>query len=122
MKSASCKAKGRRAVVELRASILASFPHLGEADITLVPTSVGGCDLKLSPLAQRCWPFDTELKNVEKLNVWSAIEQAKRNANGNPPCLTFKRNRTESWTAIPTTTMLRLLGGQPPQQAEDVGA
>ena len=111
MKSRSSKAKGRRAVSELRDVILAAFPQLEPEDITLVPTSVGGEDLKLSPKARRCWPFSTEVKNREALNVWAAIRQAEANSGGRPPAVAFRRNKTPMWIAVSLTTMLELLKG-----------
>lgn len=97
-------------MAELREAILAAFPELGEDDIQMVPTSVGGEDLKLSPLARKCWPFSTECKNVEALNVWKAIAQAKANAPKHDPALVFRRNNHEPWVAVPLDVMLKLLG------------
>lgn len=112
MKSRSGKQKGRRAVAELRASILAAFPVLEEDDITLVPTSVGGEDLKLSPKARKLFPFSVEVKNQEKLNVWEAIKQAEANADGkHPAAVAFRRNRHPLWVAVSLDTMLDLLKG-----------
>ena len=111
MKSRSCKNKGRRLVVELREAILAAFPELAADDIQLVPTSVGGEDLKLSPLARKRWPFATECKNVERLNIWAAISQAEANAGGHPASVVFRRNRHPVWCAVPLEVMVALLKG-----------
>lgn len=110
MKPSSSKRKGRKLVAELRESILGAFPELGGDDIQMVPTSVGGEDLKLSPAARRVWPFSTECKNVEALNVWKAIAQAKANAPKHAPALVFRRNNHEAWVAVSLDTMLSLLG------------
>lgn len=109
MKSRSCKSKGRRLVAELRAAVLASFPELEEDDILMVPTSVGGCDLKLSPAARKRWPFSTECKNVERIALWAAIRQAEANAGGHPPALVFRRNHYRPWAALPLEVLLSLL-------------
>jgi hypothetical protein len=109
MKPRSAKSKGRRPVAELRAAILKAFPMLEEDDIQMVPTSVGGADLKLSPAARRCWPLDTEVKNQEHLSIWQAIKQAEANSKHFPPAVAFRRNRHPLWVAVSVETMLHLL-------------
>ena len=94
---------------ELRTAILRAFPELNLDDIVIQTTSVGGEDLKLSPAARRVFPFSVEGKNQERLNIWSAIEQCENNANGHPPAVVFRRNRTEAWAAIPLTILINLL-------------
>ncbi len=109
MKSRSCKNKGRKLVAELRRAILGAFPRLEPDDIILVPTSMGGADLKLSPAARRCWPFATECKNRESLNIWQAIAQAESNSGGHSPAVVFRRNDHPTWVAVPLDVMLELL-------------
>ena len=109
MKSRSSKAKGRKLVAELREAVLAAFPDLEPEDIILVPTSMGGEDLKLSPKARRCFPFSVECKNRETLNVWAAIRQAEANSGGHPPAVVFRRNGHPTWVAVSLGTMLDLL-------------
>lgn len=47
-----------------------------------------------------------ECKRVEALNIWKAMEQAKRDAaNGDIPSVWFRRNRDEWYVVVP----LRLL-------------
>ena len=41
----------------------------------------GGEDLIMARAARQMFPFSVECKNVEKLNVWEAYEQAKANCN-----------------------------------------
>lgn len=45
-----------------------------------------------------------EVKNVERLNIWSALDQAKRDSladgNGDIPALFFKKNRTGWFVAL----------------------
>lgn len=110
MKSSSSKAKGRRVVQELKAAILEAFPQLQPDDIQLVPTSVGGEDLKLSPSARACWPYSTECKCQEKLNVWAALKQAEGNARWPYPYnVVFRRNRTELHVVLRLKDFLGLL-------------
>ena len=43
-----------------------------------------------------------EAKDVEKLNIWSALEQSKRDAGEDEiPVVMFKRNRTQVYVAMP---------------------
>lgn len=43
-----------------------------------------------------------EAKNVEKLNIWKALEQSKRDAgDGEIPIVVFKRNRSKDYVALP---------------------
>lgn len=109
MKSRSSKSKGRRLVLELRDELLAAFPHLSTEDVVVLPISVGGEDWRLSPAARLCWPFSTECKNRESLNIWKAIRQAKQNSDGRCPAIVFRRNLHEPWLAIPLREALRLL-------------
>lgn len=110
MKSRSCKNKGRRLVAELRQAILLSFPQLKLDDIQMVPTSVGGEDLKLSPAARLCWPFSTECKNQENIQIWKAMEQAKTNSNGcHPPAVVYSKNFRTPWVSVPLEVMLEIL-------------
>lgn len=54
-----------------------------------------------------------EAKNVERLNIWSALAQSKRDAeadgNGDIPAVFFKRNRSGGWyVAVPLSDFVRL--------------
>lgn len=43
-----------------------------------------------------------EAKDVEKLNIWNALEQSKRDAGADEiPVVMFKRNRTQVYVAVP---------------------
>jgi hypothetical protein len=94
MKTASAKSKGRRATQETREAILKRFPELEPDDIIVTPSGVTGEDLRLSPKARSLFPFCIEVKNQEKLNIWSAFEQAKTHG-GHKPLLVFRRNRSK---------------------------
>lgn len=76
-----------------------------------------GEDLLLSPAARKVWPFYTEVKNVESLNIHKAIEQARegsrvRPANDGsqrPIAVVFRKNSTNPCIALPLGTFLRIL-------------
>jgi|OpeIllAssembly_1097287.scaffolds.fasta_scaffold00045_8 hypothetical protein len=110
-KPRSAKAKGRRAVLEVRDLLRATFPHWEEDDILIQTTSVGGQDLHLSPRAAQDFPYAIESKNVEALNVWKTIEQAKANAakKNRQPVIFCRRNTTPLHVVIAAEEFLRLV-------------
>lgn len=110
MKSRSAKHKGRRFQATVRQMIVDRFPQLADADVQVVVRSEPGTDIRLSPLAREVFPYSVECKNVERLNVWSALSQAQRNSKeGSTPLLVFGRNRTEPYVALKLTEFLQLL-------------
>jgi hypothetical protein len=110
MKPRSAKAKGRRFQTEVKELIMESFPSLEEGDVKPAIMGEAGTDVKLSPAAHRLFPYAVECKNVEKLNIWSALEQAEANANPTTtPLLFFKRNRSKSYVAMEAEHFFDLL-------------
>lgn len=111
MKARSAKAKGRRAVEELREALLQAAPDLHPDDIQVKTTSAPGEDLWLSPKARGIYPWVWEVKNVERLNIWEALSQAESHRgeglNPFPAALAFKRNRSELYIAVRLTDWLR---------------
>lgn len=108
MRVSSAKAKGKRAVTESKDLILKYYPDLQPDDLQIMPTSVPGEDLKLSPLAQQVFPFSCEMKNTEKIQIWAAIEQAETNANGRIPLVIFRRNRSKLMVCLEFEEFLKL--------------
>lgn len=107
----SAKAKGRRAVLEVRDLLRATFPHWEEDDILIQTTSVGGQDLHLSPRASQDFPYAIESKNVEALNLWKTIEQANKNAvkKRRLPIIFCRRNTTPLHVVIEAGEFVRLV-------------
>jgi len=112
MKTRSAKAKGRRLQNEVCETLVEHFKEkLESGDIRPALMGESGEDIKRSPLAKRLLPFSFECKNQEKLNIWSALEQAKANCpDGDLPVLVFKRNRSETHVAMRFEDFLKLLG------------
>lgn len=112
MKTRSAKAKGRRLQNLLVEKLRGLFPHLQPADIRPALMGESGMDVKLSTAARQEIPFAFESKNVEALNIWSAIAQAEYNATKEKltPAVIFARNRMpEPYVAVPLTVFLELL-------------
>ena len=68
-----------------------------------------GEDCQLSPAARKLIPCSIECKNVERLNIWSTIDQAISNAGVHHPMIVMKRNNIKPWAAVPWTFLLQLL-------------
>jgi|TARA_R100000781_G_scaffold2273_2_gene3697 hypothetical protein len=62
-------------------------------DVESRSMGAGGEDLIMSYSARQMFPYSVECKNQESLNVWSAFEQAKKNAGAYEPVLIIKKNR-----------------------------
>ena len=93
-------------------------PILLEDDFMITTTSVPGEDLNMSPLAREYYPFSFECKNTEKLNIWSAYEQAKTNAKGYTPVVCFGRNRSIPMVALSLEDFLNLITNKLVEEAK----
>lgn len=109
MKPRSAKAKGRRFQQEVRDAFLDRVTQLEPDDIRSNPMGAPGEDLLLSPAARKFFPYAVECKNVEKLNIWEAIKQARAHSDKYPPLVAFKRNTEEPFIAIPMNIFLELI-------------
>jgi len=110
MRPQSAKAKGRRFQQLIRDLLLKVAGSKLEADdIRSTSMGAGGEDIQLSPAARKLFPYSIECKNVEKLNIWDAIKQAKANAGKYVPMVAFARNNHEAWIAIPADKYMELV-------------
>jgi hypothetical protein len=106
----SRKSKGmgfQKKIVEM---ILQFFPTLTENDVRSIPGSVPGTDIWLSEEAFKQFPYALEAKRTEKLNIWSAIEQAEQNSRKGTPVVVFKRNRSDIYCCLKFNDFLKLTG------------
>ena len=114
----SAKAKGRKLQQYVRDMLLLYSKRLLEQDdIRSTAMGQGGEDIQFSPAARKIYPYSIECKNVEKLNVWEAIQQAKDNSKGHTPMVVFKKNGESPFVAIPFTEFLRLTKPEVPDEA-----
>ncbi len=109
MRTSSAKAKGRRLQDDIRDKLLEAFPLLERDDIQCAIMGTSGTDIKLSPAAKKTIPYSIEAKNQEKLNIWSALEQAEKNAGNLEPVLIFKRNRSKTYAVINLDEFIELI-------------
>lgn len=110
MKISSAKRKGRKAAVELQQLLLSRFHDLQADDVRVTASSVNGEDLQLSPRARELLPFNFEIKNQERLNIWQALTQSKHHGK-HKPVVAFKRNRTPFYVCMEVETFLDLIAG-----------
>lgn len=61
-----------------------------------------------------------EAKDVEKLNIWNALEQSKRDAGEDEiPVVMFKRNRTQVYVAMPFEEFIEMHQAWEREQTND---
>ena len=112
MKPRSAKNKGKRLQNKVRDLLLETFNQLEPDDVRSITMGDSGEDILLSPAARRLFPFSVECKNQEKLNIWSALEQAEDNSGNHIPLVIFKRNRTKTYAVLEFDNLLDLLDEQ----------
>ena len=99
----SSKAKGRRLQNFVRDMLREIYlPELHEDDIKSQTMGMTGEDIILSPAAREVCSFSFECKNVERLQMWQAIEQCEANKpECSAPAIVFKKNGKDPYIAIP---------------------
>ena len=68
----------------------------------------GGEDIIMARAAREKFPFSIECKNVEKLNVYDAYEQAAANSGGYEPLLIMKKNRKKALVVMDAEEFIKL--------------
>ena len=110
----SSKAKGRRLQNFVRDMLREIYtPKLHEDDIKSQTMGMTGEDIILTPAARKLIPFSFECKNVERLQMWSAIEQCETNrVDASSPAVVFKKNGKQPYIAIPFSTFCDMIAYQ----------
>jgi len=109
MKPQSCKAKGRNLQKWVREQLIEQL-DIHPEDIESRSMGAGGEDLIMARAARQRFPFSVECKNVEKLNVWEAYEQAMTNAGTYEPIVVMKKNHKKPLVVIDAETFIKLIG------------
>jgi|TARA_Y100000817_G_scaffold295094_1_gene269485 hypothetical protein len=106
MRPQSAKAKGRRLQQQFR-DLLIEKLDIHPEDIESRSMGAGGEDLIMARAAREKFPFSIECKNVEKLNVWEAYNQAKENSvpsrlagNEYEPIVVMKKNNQKALVVL----------------------
>lgn len=107
MKVQSAKAKGRRLQQWVRDKLIEMLDVHPE-DIESRSMGAGGEDLIMARAAREKFPHSIECKNVEKLNVWDAYEQATMNSGDYEPLLIMKKNGKKPLAVVDAEYLIRL--------------
>ena len=107
MKTQSAKAKGRRLQQWVRDKLIEMLDVHPE-DIESRSMGAGGEDLIMARAARSKFPHSIECKNVEKLNVWGAYEQAVLNSGEYEPLLIMKKNGKKPLAVVDAEYLIRL--------------
>ena len=108
MKTQSAKAKGRKLQQWVRDQLIEQLDVHPE-DIESRSMGAGGEDLIMARAARQKFPFSIECKNVEKLNVWEAYEQAKATCNDYEPLVVMKKNQKKPLVVIDADYFISLV-------------
>ena len=97
--------------METKALLLEHATHLTDADIQKPIGSRRGADLIFSEKALETYPFTVEVKNVEKLNIWEALEQSENHCAQTElkPLLVFRRNHSPLYVTLRFEDFLKLI-------------
>ena len=58
------------------------------------------------------FPFHIEAKHVERLDLYGAMAQSKRDSGGKPPCVVHRRNNSKSMFTCMLADLVELLNAK----------
>ena len=108
MKTSSAKAKGRRLQQKFMQLLIEKL-DIDPEDIESRSMGAGGEDLIMSKAARNKFPYSIECKNQEKLNIWSAWEQANSNKGLYDPIVVIKKNGVSPLVVLDAENFLELV-------------
>ena len=108
MLTSSAKAKGRKLQQWVRTLLIEKL-NIHPEDIESRSMGASGEDLIMARAARKKFPYSIECKNQEKLNIWSALEQAEGNKGVSKPVLIFKRNRSKTYAVLELEDFIDLI-------------
>ena len=106
MRPQSAKAKGRRLQQWVRDQLI-EHRNIHPEDIESRSMGAGGEDLIMARDARQKFPYSIECKNVEKLNIWDAYEQASANSGDYEPIVFMKKNGKKPLVVIDAEYFIR---------------
>ena len=110
MNTQSAKAKGRRLQQKFMQLLIEKL-EIDPEDIESRSMGAGGEDLIMSKAARHKFPFSVECRNQERLNIWSAWEQANSNKGVYEPLVVIKRNGTTPLVVLDANVFLDYVRG-----------
>ena len=108
MKPSSAKAKGRNLQNWIRKLLIEEL-DIHEEDIKTAVMGESGEDIIMARAAREKFPYSVEAKNVEKLNVWAAYEQACANSGDYEPLLVMKKNHKKPLVVLDAETFVKII-------------
>lgn len=114
MKPQSAKAKGRKFQQWVRDRLIEVL-SIHPEDIESRSMGAGGEDLIMARAARAAFPYSIECKNVEKLNVYEAYNQAEANCGDYEPILFMKKNGKKALVVVDAEHFINLHGGKDEQ-------
>lgn len=109
MKPQSAKAKGRLLQQWVRDKLI-ELLGVHPEDIESRSMGAGGEDLIMARAARKSFPMSIECKNVEKLNIWDAYEQASANCGDYQPIVVMKKNGKKPLVVVDAEYYINLFG------------
>jgi hypothetical protein len=109
MRVQSAKAKGRRLQQWVRDKLIEML-DIHPEDIESRSMGAGGEDLIMARAARQKFPHSIECKNVEKLNIWDAYEQASANCGDYEPVVIIKKNGKKPLVVVDAEYYIQLYG------------
>jgi len=109
MRVQSAKAKGRRLQQWVRDKLIEML-EIHPEDIESRSMGAGGEDLIMARAARQKFPHSIECKNVEKLNIWDAYEQASANCGDYEPVVVIKKNGKKPLVVVDAEYYIQLFG------------
>ena len=107
MKPQSAKAKGRNLQKWVVNQLIETF-DIHPEDIKSCSIGAGGEDVIMARAAREKFPYSVECKNVEKLNVWDAYDQAKANCGDYEPIVIMKKNGKKPLVVMDAKSFIEL--------------
>ena len=108
MKTQSRKAKGRRLQQKFMQLLIEKL-DIDPEDIESRSMGAGGEDLIMSKAARNKFPYSVECKNQEKLNIWSAWDQANANKGVYEPLVVIKKNGVQPLVVLDAENFLDMI-------------
>ena len=108
MKTSSAKAKGRRLQQKFMQLLIEQL-DIDPEDIESRSMGAGGEDLIMSKAARNKFPYSIECKNLEKLNIWSAWDQANGNKGLYEPLVVIKKNGVRPLVVLDAENFLDMI-------------
>jgi len=109
MQPQSAKNKGRVLQKWVREKLIEML-EVHPEDVESRSMGAGGEDLIMSRAARQKFPHSIECKNVEKLNIWDAYEQARANSGDYEPLVVIKKNGKKPLAVVDAEYFISLFG------------